>query len=149
MMMVMVMLFSVPQVNVFWSLAGRNNSMRSQPRMQNKLVKPPKPHPSDLHKWHSKPKERDTLKIGLELLPIYKVEQVAKILKSQQNMPQNLAIVLEHCDEIMIELANLDYDMLWELDRFVTNHKENQGKKNIIRKTNLKTKSIDILLKTH
>jgi len=114
------------------------------------LQKPPKPHSSDPYEWQLRPKEIEKLKVDLESLPIDKVERVAKILQSQQNLP----IGLKENDEIVIELVGLHNDVLWELrgggertsyvnvrtltflflsfeelDHFITNYKKNQGKK--------------------
>ena len=58
-----------------------------------------------------RPKEIEKLKVDLESLPMNKVERVAKILKSRQNLP----IVLKESDEIVIELVGLHNDVLWEL----------------------------------
>ena len=107
------------------SLAKKKTDRRSQPRIQKKSPKPPKPHPSDPHKRQMRPEERDKLIRDLESLPVDKVERVANILESRQNPPN----MLEESDEIVIELDDIDNDTLWELDRFVTNYKKSRGKK--------------------
>lgn len=107
------------------SLAKKKTDRRSQPHIQKKSPKPPKPHPSDPHKRQMRPEERDKLIRDLESLPVDNVERVANILESRQNPPN----MFEESDEIVIELDDIDNDTLWELDRFVTNYKKSRGKK--------------------
>lgn len=122
--------------------AGRKNDRLPKRHIQKRLPKPPKPHPSDPHKRDMRPEEIEKLKADLESLPVDKVERVAKILESRQKS----ATMLEESDEIMIELANLDNDTLWELDRFIRNYKKSRGKKTKLNmmQNSLATKAIDI-----
>lgn len=123
------------------SLASKQNDKQSQPRMHEKLPKPPKPHSSDPHKRQMRPEEKDKLRIDLESLPVDKVERVAIILRSRQNPPN----VLEDGDEIVFELDDIDNDTLWELDRFVTNYKKSRGKKKNLQNNSLEDNVIGVL----
>jgi hypothetical protein len=106
--------------------AGGKNDRLPKPKIRKRLLpKPPKPHPSDPHKRDMRPEEIEKLKADLELLPEDKVERVAQLLESRQKP----VTMLEESEEVVIELANLDNDTLWELDRFIRNYKKSRGKK--------------------
>lgn len=123
--------------------AGKKNDRLLKPKIRKRLRKPPKPHPSDPYKRDMRPEEIEKLKVDLELLPVDKVERVAKILESRQKP----VTMLEESEEVMIELANLDNDTLWELDRFIRNYKKSRGKKtnsSMMQSSLATTKAIDI-----
>lgn len=63
------------------------NKRQSHPQMRKRLRKLPKPHSSDPQERQTRPEEIEKLKVDLESLPTNKVERVAKILKSRQNLP--------------------------------------------------------------
>lgn len=84
----------------------------------------PKPKARDLNKRPMTSEEKLKLAIHLENILPEKMEQVVQIMR--KGSPQ---LLLDGGD-IELDIESLDTEMLWELDRFIRNHKRTCGKLN-------------------
>ncbi|XP_057501549.1 transcription factor GTE2-like isoform X1 [Actinidia eriantha] len=89
------------------------------PRMATKL---PKPKARDPNKRLMSFEEKAKLGLGLQNLPAEKMEQMLQIIKKRNSH------MAPEGDEIELDIEALDNETLWELDRFVSNHKKAEGK---------------------
>ncbi|KAL1334840.1 hypothetical protein HN51_063792 [Arachis hypogaea] len=80
-----------------------------------KPLKQPKPKAKDPSKREMSLEEKHKLCIGLQSLPLAKMEQVVQIIRKRNgNLKQD-------GDEIELHIEAVDIEILWELDRLVTN----------------------------
>ncbi|XP_066321516.1 transcription factor GTE4-like [Miscanthus floridulus] len=81
-----------------------------------------KPSAKDPNKRNMTMDEKRKLSDNLQNLPPEKLDAVVQLIKNK-----NLS-VMQHDDEIEVEIDSMDADTLWELDRFVANYKKNLSK---------------------
>lgn len=83
---------------------------------------PRKPKAKDSHKREMTYEEKRKLSDNLQSLPSEKLENVVQIIKKRN--PH----LFQQEDEIEVDIDSVDLETLWELDRFVMNHKKNLSK---------------------
>ncbi|GLT94022.1 hypothetical protein SLE2022_117850 [Rubroshorea leprosula] len=83
---------------------------------------PKKPKAKDLHKRDMTFEEKQKLSNSLQNLPSEKLDNIVQIIKKRNSS------LLQHDDEIEVDIDSFDTDTLWELDRFVTNYKKSLSK---------------------
>ncbi|KAE8655924.1 hypothetical protein F3Y22_tig00117016pilonHSYRG00647 [Hibiscus syriacus] len=66
--------------------------------------------------------EKQKLSTNLQSLPLEKLDNIVQIIKERN------AAVLQHDDEIEVDIDSADSETLWELDRFVTNYNKSLSK---------------------
>jgi hypothetical protein len=81
-----------------------------------------KPRAKDPNKRNMTMDEKRKLSDNLQNLPPEKLDAVVQLIKNK-----NLS-VMQHDDEIEVEIDSMDAETLWELDRFVANYKKNLSK---------------------
>ncbi|AQK70096.1 Transcription factor GTE4 [Zea mays] len=81
-----------------------------------------KPRAKDPNKRDMTIDEKRKLSENLQNLPPEKLDAVVQVIKNK-----NLS-VMQHDDEIEVEIDSMDAETLWELDRFVANYKKNLSK---------------------
>ncbi|XP_057492842.1 transcription factor GTE7-like [Actinidia eriantha] len=89
------------------------------PRMATKLQKP---KARDQNKRLMSFEEKAKLGLGLQNLPAEKMDQMLQIIKKRNSH------MAPEADEIELDIEALDNETLWELDRFVSNHKKAESK---------------------
>ncbi|CAI9784393.1 unnamed protein product [Fraxinus pennsylvanica] len=81
-----------------------------------------KPKAKDPNKREMTFEEKQKLSINLQSLPSEKLENVVQIIKKKNP-------ALSQCDdEIEVDIDIVDTETLWELDRFIANHKKSLSK---------------------
>ncbi|KAH7512630.1 hypothetical protein FEM48_Zijuj12G0111300 [Ziziphus jujuba var. spinosa] len=83
---------------------------------------PKKPKAKDPDKRDMTYEEKQKLSANLQNLPSEKLDNVVQIIKKRN--PR----LFQQEDEIEVDIANVDPETLWELDRFVTNYKKSLSK---------------------
>ncbi|XP_039058847.1 transcription factor GTE4-like isoform X2 [Hibiscus syriacus] len=83
---------------------------------------PKKPKAKDPYKRDMTYEEKQKLSTNLQSLPIEKLDNIVQIIKKRN------AAVLQHDDEIEVDIDSVDSETLWELDRFITNYKKSLSK---------------------
>ncbi|TYI30931.1 hypothetical protein ES332_A05G420200v1 [Gossypium tomentosum] len=83
---------------------------------------PKKPKAKDPYKRDMTYEEKQKLSTNLQSLPSEKLDNIVQIIKKRNSA------VLQHDDEIEVDIDNVDTETLWELDRFVTNYKKSLSK---------------------
>ncbi|KAF3442438.1 hypothetical protein FNV43_RR16354 [Rhamnella rubrinervis] len=81
-----------------------------------------KPKAKDADKRDMTFEEKQRLSANLQNLPSEKLDNVVQIIKKRN------AGLFQHEDEIEVDIANVDPETLWELDRFVTNYRKSLSK---------------------
>lgn len=94
---------------------------------------PKKPKAMDPDKRDMTYEEKQRLSANVQNLPSEKLDIVVQIIKKRNPG------LFQQEDEIEVDIANVDPETLWELDRFVTNYKKSLSK--IKRKTELAVES--------
>ncbi|KAI8030625.1 Transcription factor GTE7 [Camellia lanceoleosa] len=89
------------------------------PRSTQKL---PKPKARDPNKRQMSFEEKARLGLNLQNLPLEKMDQMLEIIKKRNSH------MAQEGDEIELDIEALDNETLWELDRFVSNHKKAESK---------------------
>lgn len=79
---------------------------------------PKKPKARDPNKRDMSYEEKQKLSTNLQSLPSDKLDAVVQIIKKRNST------LSQHDDEIEVDIDSVDAETLWELDRFVTNHKK-------------------------
>lgn len=87
-----------------------------------KMPVPKKPKAKDADKRDMTFEEKQRLSSNLQDLPSEKLDNVVQIIKKRN------AGLFQQEDEIEVDIANVDPETLWELDRFVTNYKKSLSK---------------------
>ncbi|KAG7969643.1 hypothetical protein I3843_07G041500 [Carya illinoinensis] len=90
----------------------------AKPVVAQRPLKLPKPKAKDPNKREMSYEERAKLGQSLQNLPPEKMEQFVQILKKRNEQ------LVQHGDEIELDIEAIDTETLWELDRFVTYHKK-------------------------
>ncbi|GMI67792.1 hypothetical protein HRI_000448400 [Hibiscus trionum] len=83
---------------------------------------PKKPKAKDPYKRDMTYDEKQKLSTNLQSLPLEKLDSIVQIIKKRNSA------VLQHDDEIEVDIDSVDTETLWELDRFVTNYKKSLSK---------------------
>ncbi|KAA3464413.1 transcription factor GTE4-like [Gossypium australe] len=83
---------------------------------------PKKPKAKDPYKRDMTYEEKQKLSTNLQSLPSEKLDNIVQIIKKRNSA------VLQHDDEIEVDIDSVDTETLWELDRFVTNYKKSLSK---------------------
>ncbi|TYH20279.1 hypothetical protein ES288_A05G418500v1 [Gossypium darwinii] len=83
---------------------------------------PKKPKAKDPYKRDMTYEEKQKLSTNLQSLPSEKLDNIVQIIKRRNSA------VLQHDDEIEVDIDSVDTETLWELDRFVTNYKKSLSK---------------------
>ncbi|KAK8716386.1 hypothetical protein V6N13_043697 [Hibiscus sabdariffa] len=83
---------------------------------------PKKPKAKDPYKRDMTYDEKQKLSTNLQSLPLEKLDNIVQIIKKRNSA------VLQHDDEIEVDIDSVDTETLWELDRFVTNYKKSLSK---------------------
>ncbi|KAG8501647.1 hypothetical protein CXB51_004660 [Gossypium anomalum] len=83
---------------------------------------PKKPKAKDPYKRDMTYEEKQKLSTNLQSLPSEKLDNIVQIIKKRNSA------VLQHDEEIEVDIDSVDTETLWELDRFVTNYKKSLSK---------------------
>ncbi|XP_052882930.1 transcription factor GTE4-like isoform X2 [Gossypium arboreum] len=83
---------------------------------------PKKPKAKDPYKRDMTYEEKQKLSTNLQSLPSEKLDNIVQIIKRRDST------VLQHDDEIEVDIDSVDTETLWELDRFITNYKKSLSK---------------------
>ncbi|MFQ6647632.1 hypothetical protein Gotur_021183 [Gossypium turneri] len=83
---------------------------------------PKKPKAKDPYKRDMTYEEKQKLSTNLQSLPSEKLDNIVQIIKRRNSA------VLQHDNEIEVDIDSVDTETLWELDRFVTNYKKSLSK---------------------
>ncbi|XP_050379394.1 transcription factor GTE4 [Argentina anserina] len=97
---------------------SRPKSMTITPR----TPAPKKPKAKDPHKRDMTYEEKQKLSTSLQGLPADKLDTIVRIIRKRNSA------VFQHDDEIEVDIDSVDAETLWELDRYVTNHKKSLSK---------------------
>ncbi|KAL5715949.1 hypothetical protein ACHQM5_017699 [Ranunculus cassubicifolius] len=81
-----------------------------------------KPKAKDMNKREMTYDEKQKLSTQLQALPPEKLDNIVEIIKRRNTS------LLQHDDEIEVDIDSVDTETLWELDRFVTNFKKSLSK---------------------
>ena len=81
-----------------------------------------KPKAKDPDKRDMTYEEKQRLSLNLQSLPSDKLDNIVQIIKKRN------PTLFQHDDEIEVDIASVDPETLWELDRFVTNYKKSLSK---------------------
>lgn len=81
-----------------------------------------KPKAKDLNKRSMTYEEKQKLSTHLQSLPTEKLDNIVEIIKRRNTS------LLQHDNEIEVDIDAVDNETLWELDRFVTNYKKSLSK---------------------
>lgn len=120
----------------------RSESVTHSPDLNTKIVNfahsgrsatPKKPKAKDINKREMTNDEKQKLSTNLQSLPAEKLEYVVQIIKKRNSS------LCQHDDEIEVDIDSFDTETLWELDRFITNHKKGLSKNK--KKTELANKA--------
>ncbi|CAI8592551.1 unnamed protein product [Vicia faba] len=108
-------------------ILDRAESMTKPPKPMNftrsaRTPAPKKPKANDLHKRDMTYEEKQKLSMHLQNLPSDKLDAIVQIMKKQNSA------LSQHDDEIEVDIDSVDAEILWELDRFVTNYKKSLSK---------------------
>nr|XP_043619140.1 transcription factor GTE4-like [Erigeron canadensis]XP_043619141.1 transcription factor GTE4-like [Erigeron canadensis] len=79
---------------------------------------PKKPKAKDPNKRNMTYEEKQKLSTNLQSLPSDKLDNIVQIIKKKNTS------LSQHDDEIEVDIDSVDIETLWELDRFVQNHKK-------------------------
>lgn len=90
---------------------------------------PKKPKARDPDKRDMTYEEKQRLSLNLQTLPSEKLDNIVQIIRKRNPG------MFQQDDEIEVDMASVDPETLWELDRFVTNYKKSLSKNK--RKTEL------------
>ena len=83
---------------------------------------PKKPKAKDPDKRDMTYEEKQRLSSSLQSLPSEKLDNIVQIIKKRHSA------LFQQDDEIEVDIASVDPETLWELDRFVTNYKKSLSK---------------------
>ncbi|KAG2681752.1 hypothetical protein I3843_11G159100 [Carya illinoinensis] len=96
-----------------------------KPASHSQLVRTPvpkKPKAKDPDKRDMTYEEKQRLSLNLQSLPSEKLDNIVQIIKRRNPG------LFQQDDEIEVDIASVDPETLWELDRFVTNYKKSLSK---------------------
>lgn len=106
------------------SAAGQTEPPKKVKKLatSGRTANPKKPKARDPNKRDMTLDEKQKLSSSLQNLPSEKLENVVQIIKKRNSS------LCQHDDEIEVDIDSVDIETLWELDRFVTNHKKSSTK---------------------
>lgn len=100
----------------------RSADAKRKPSFPYRTPAPKKPKAKDPNKRDMSYEEKQKLSTNLQNLPSDKLDTVVQIIKKRNST------LSQHDDEIEVDIDSVDAETLWELDRFVTNHKKSLSK---------------------
>ncbi|XP_027074542.1 transcription factor GTE7-like isoform X1 [Coffea arabica] len=109
---------AMPQPILLSSPSCQNEQILLSPGLQSTSGKLPNPKAKDSNKRQMSNEEKSNLGLNLQHMPQEKMERVVQIVRKR-----NPHLVPDG-DEIELDFEVLDDDTLWDLDRFVSNHKK-------------------------
>lgn len=111
-------MITMPQPILLSSPSCQNEQVLLSPGLQSKGGKLPKPKAKDSNNRQMGNEEKSNLGLNLQNMPQEKMERVVQIVRKRNPhlMPEG--------DEIELDFEVLDDETLWDLDRFVSNHKK-------------------------